>query len=89
MSPDVPAFKVRVFTSDFKFWRVGKSTTDIHLLQFKIQVTCKNPNFECWYIKNHTEEKSFKISNIKLAILPFSIKKKKKYPNQIAILSTL
>ena len=32
MSPDVPAFKARVFTSDSKV----TCTTGIHLLQFKI-----------------------------------------------------
>ena len=127
MSSDVPAFKVRAFTSNFEFWigvkwilvvdiptknlltillsidyswrcklkvyiithikekssmthwyffaksvkamkvkRVSKiwvrmSTTNIHLLQCKIQVTCKNADFECWYIKTHNKEKPSKM----------------------------
>ena len=54
-----------------KCW-VGMSTTDIHLLQFKI--TCKNADFECRYIRTQTKEKTFKISNSTFAILPFSHK---------------
>ena len=41
----------------------------------KFKVTCKNADFECWYIRIHTKEKSSKISNITLATLPFYQKK--------------
>ena len=36
------------------------------------KVTCKNGDFECQYIRTHSEEKSSEISNITFAILPFS-----------------
>ena len=34
----------------------------------KIKVTCKNADFECWYIRTHTKEKPSKISNIAFTI---------------------
>ena len=37
---------------------VGMSTTNIDLLQSKFKVTCKNGDFECRYIRTHTEEKN-------------------------------
>ena len=54
---------------------VKMSTTNIHLLQFKL-VTCNNhdnADFECRYIRTRTEEKPSKISSITFAILPFAI----------------
>ena len=42
------------------------STTNIHL---PIQVNCKNANFECRQISNHTKEKPSKMSTIAFAIL--------------------
>ena len=48
-------------------------TTNIHLLQFKIQSHLENMNFECRYIRIHTEEKASEISNITFATLPFPI----------------
>ena len=38
----------------------------------KFKVTCKNGDFECRYIRTHSEEKTSKISNIAFVILPFS-----------------
>ena len=72
-------------------------TTNIHLLQFKIyEVTCKNADFECQYIRTHTKEIPSKMSNITFAILPSYHKKKKKkkkkkkrISNQMASLSTV
>ena len=40
----------------------------------KFNVTWKNVDFECRYIRTHSEEKPSKISNITFAILPFLIK---------------
>ena len=37
----------------------------------KFKVTCKNVNFECEYIRTHSEENRLKISNFTFAILPF------------------
>ena len=34
----------------------------------------KNADFECWYIRTHTEENPSKMFNITFAILPFSHK---------------
>ena len=76
---------------------VRMSTTCIHLLQFKTQVTCKNADFKCRYIRTHPEEKEqFKLElELELCIKfqtlhsPFWIFLKKKYFNQIAMLSTL
>ena len=49
------------------------SGTNILLLPFKIQSHLqKKVNFECRYIRSHSEEKMSKISNITFAILPFS-----------------
>ena len=59
------AIKVRRVS---KLW-VRMSTTNIHLLKFK--VTCKNMDFECRCIRTHTKEKPSHISNITSAILPF------------------
>ena len=44
------------------------STTDIHLLRFKIYGHLQIGNFECRYIRAHSEEKTSKISNITFAI---------------------
>ena len=57
-----------------KIW-VGMPTTNIHLLQFKIQSHCKNADFECQYIRTHTEENPSEISNITVTILPFFLQK--------------
>ena len=54
------------------------STTNIHLLKFKI--FCKNTDFEFQCIRTHTKEKLSKLSNITFAILPFL---QKKYSNRI------
>ena len=40
----------------------------------EFKVTCKNADFECRYIRTHTEKETSKISNVTLAILPFSHK---------------
>ena len=60
-------------------WQYGEQNLNwnVFLLLFlysnsKFIVTCKNGDFECWYIWAHSEEKSSKISNITFAILPFS-----------------
>ena len=59
------------------------SFTNIQLLQFKIKVTNKNADFDCWYIGTYTEEKPSEISNIEDGILRSS------HQNAFAILSTL
>ena len=58
-----------------KIW-VGISTTVLifHYSSWKFKVTWKYVNFECQYIRTHSEEKRFKISNITFAILPVFIK---------------
>ena len=50
------------------------------------KVTSKNGNFECWYLRTHTEEKLSKTSNITFAIL--SSYQKKKTLNRMPVLST-
>ena len=51
-----------------KIW-VGKTTTNIHLLQFKnSRSLTKNTDFESRYIRTHTAEKQCKISNITFTI---------------------
>ena len=52
----------------------------------KSRVTCTKAHFECQYIRTHTKEKQSKISKITFAICHFI---RKKYPNWMAILSTL
>ena len=42
----------------------------------KCKVTCKNTDFERWYIRTHAKDKLSKISNITFAILLFYQKKK-------------
>ena len=54
----------------------------------KFAVTCKNADLECRYIVTHTKETP-EMSNITFVLLPFYPKKKKKYSNQMGILSTL
>ena len=38
----------------------------------KFKVTCRNGDFECWYIRTYSKEKLSKISNITFTDLPFS-----------------
>ena len=54
-----------------KIW-VEMSTTNIHLLQFKIQNHLQKWDFECQNVRSHSKENPSKISNITFAILPFS-----------------
>ena len=53
---------------------VGMSILIFIYSNSKFKVTCKNTDFEFWYIRTHTVEKSSKISNITFSILPFSYK---------------
>ena len=64
----VKAMKVKRVS---KIW-VKMSIINIHLLNSKFEVICKNEDFECRYIRTHTKEKPSKISNITFAILLFS-----------------
>ena len=57
--------------------RVGVSTSNIHLLISKFKVTCINGNFECHYVRTHSEEKTSKISSITFVIFLFSHKNTK------------
>ena len=75
MSSYVPAFKVRVLKSAFRFW--SKFELECLLLIFiysnsKFKVTFQNEDFE--YLKIHTKEKPSKVSNITFAISHFSHK---------------
>ena len=70
---------------------MGRAKFELECLQLifiytnsKFNVTWTNVDFECQYMRTHTEEKSYKISNITFTILPFSHKN-----TFIAILSTL
>ena len=56
-----------------KVMRAGddKITINFHALN-----TRKNEDFECWYIRTHTEEKPSQISCITFAILPFFLRKR-------------
>ena len=40
----------------------------------KFNVTIKNADFDCWYIRNHTKDKPSKISNIEVAMANKSYK---------------
>ena len=59
--------------------KVSKFELECLLLIFfysnsKFKVTCKNADFESWYMRTHTEEKPSKISYITFVSLPFSHK---------------
>ena len=45
------------------------STSNIDLLQFKIQSHLQKRGFECRYIRTHSEEKPSKIFNLTFAII--------------------
>ena len=61
--------KAMKVTSVSKIWVKMCNTINIHLHNSKFKVTCKNTDFECWYIGTHIKEKPFKISDIEVAIL--------------------
>ena len=57
-----------------KIW-VGMATSNIHLLQSKFKVTCKNMDHDLSISEFNTKEKLSKISNITFVILPFFLLK--------------
>ena len=50
---------------------MGMSSTNIHLLQYKIQSHFENVDFECRNIRTQSEETPSKICNITFTVLTF------------------
>ena len=54
-----------------KIW-AGKFTANTHLFQFQLKLSCKHVDFECRYIRTHSEGAGDSLKFYTWAILPFS-----------------